>query len=281
MWFRSAFLALYSCILITDVFGQQSEQESSRFLFPPLKANAIEARVGALSQSNHNRLRLDIGNSIDFLNIMPTWLEHDRMSFGADFFTWTSLRQAENFHFPVDAVDYLFGINASYSVPTAMGPELSMRVRLSHISAHLVDGSYEKQNQTWRDGKLPRVYSREFLQVISAITCMNTYRVYIGIEYVYHIDPSDLGKYSLQAGAEATLPIPSASWFHPYIAYDAKLVNVHAWALNHSMQVGAKFGKWYGTGLNIFLAAYSGFSMHGEYYDIRWSYVGPGFTVEF
>ena len=41
-------------------------------------------------------------------------MNNSKLSFGADLFTYTLLRSQSDFHFPVDAVDYLFGVNFGY-----------------------------------------------------------------------------------------------------------------------------------------------------------------------
>jgi hypothetical protein len=198
---------------------------------------------------------------------------------GADFFTWTALRRDVHFHFPVDAVDYLFGVNASLRHQTSDDVVLGARLRLSHISAHLVDGSYSKADAAWRDARLPRVYSREFLDLACSATLRDAVRPYVALQYVYHIDPAFLGKFALQAGLEVAPAVNE--WLRPYAAYDIRLAKIGAYAASHSAQIGARFITRNGAGLDLFLSWYSGYSEHGEYYDIRWSRWGPGFTVTF
>ena len=154
-------------------------------LFSPLIAHTIEARCGMTVLKDEQRLRLDIGRTTDFLAWQSAADSATIVTMGADFFTWTSLRQAEDFHFPVDAVDYLFGIvfNAKHRIDEAS--TIAARLRISHISAHLVDGSYDKKAMAWRNGQLPRVYSREFFDLIGAWEWENTTRIYAGGQYVY------------------------------------------------------------------------------------------------
>ena len=247
--------------------------------FEPLLAPTIESRVGLVTHFNDNSLRLDIGNSIDLvsLNILDT-KEH-RMTMGADFFTWTALRGVENFHFPVDAVDYLFGINFAYRKSNER-QTFSSRLRISHISAHLVDGSYEKKTSLWRNDRLPRVYSREFFDLVSAMD-FHWVRLYAGVQYLFHVDPPEIPKWSLQLGTEFVQERVFDLPLHFYCAYDFRLQSLTRYAAIHSLQAGVKFGIWRGRGVNIFVVAYNGHSYHGEYYDLRTSYWGPGFTVDF
>jgi hypothetical protein len=80
-----------------------------------------------------SQLRLDIGTSRD---IYRRHCEDKIISFGADFFTYTRLRGEKEFHFPVETIDYLFGINAGFK-KSKPDSEYGFRFRLSHISAHL------------------------------------------------------------------------------------------------------------------------------------------------
>jgi Protein of unknown function (DUF1207) len=265
----------------SDTHPPDIEFLSSGLNFSPLIANTFEPRVGFVFQAGNSDLRLDIGNSIDLLAFNALASSGDKLVFGADFFTWTALRQDENFHFPVDAVDYLFGLNFSYSYPMGNAHVLESRLRWSHISAHLVDGRFQKESMSWREGQLPRVYSREYFELIVAYNIDNFLRPYAGLSYVYHIDPADLGKEVAQIGFEATLPHNSDDRIHPYLAYDLRLLKISEYSAAHSAQIGIKFGHWYGRGLNLFIALYNGMSYHGEYHDARISYWGPGLTIDF
>ncbi len=268
------------CIAAPLLSQQHTSHPSGRLLFTPLLAHHVEPRMGALKLNGEDRLRLDIGNSVDFWNFDADDQTH-LFAIGADFFTWTSLRQDNDFHFPVDAVDYLFGVNASWRSRLDEDFTAGARVRLSHISAHLVDGSYEKSTSAWRNGRQPIVYSREFVDLIASLEFRGVLRGYAGAQYIYHIDPSELGKFGLQAGVEACYENALAKGVHIYAAYDFRTIDVHAVTGAHSLQAGLKFGDWRGTGLNLFVAAYHGKSQHGEFHDLTWSYWGPGFTVDF
>lgn len=282
-------LVITTCIFFytSKLFTQQlsdSDQSSVEFIphgwtFDPLIANTFEARVGLLKHFDDNRLRLDIGNSIDLVQLHFLEQKDERISFGADFFTFTALRQQKNFHFPVDAVDYLFGINFSYQ-KKCNNEILEARLRISHISAHLVDGSYDKENSVWRDGRLPKVYSREFIDAVGSAD-FNWLRFYGGAQFLFHLDPSDLPKWSYQLGIEFVKQNIFEQKIHPYFAYDLKFISISKYAAVHSLQTGIKFGYWRGRGFNLFFAAYNGLQYHGEYYDMSQSYSSLGFTFDF
>lgn len=277
--FRILLLVMLVSTVSLRLEAQDAGASQSRLLFEPVRASVYEPRVGAIIHAEDTRLRLDIGNAIDILRFKPSSTPALQGALGAEFFTWTALRRTADFHFPVDAVDYLFGIYASAVLAHDEQIDLEGRLRLSHISAHLVDGSYEKSTATWRNGQLPRVYSREFFELMLAARIDDVLRPHLGVQYIYHIDPPDLGKVALQLGVEYMPRL--ASHVHPYIAYDLRLAQVGAFGAVHAAQVGARFGTRHGAGLNVFVAWYSGLGEHGEYHDQRFSWWGPGFTVEF
>jgi hypothetical protein len=186
-------------LLFTAVLYAQNKVE----LFPddltiqPFIANTLEPKLGFVFQMGKNELRLDIGNSIDILRYEKC--NDETFSFGADLFTYTLLRGEKNFHFPVDAVDYLFGINAAYKKVIDNENEYGARLRISHISAHFVDGHYDGVNNQWRDGHNPRVYSREFIELMPYYK-INSFRAYAGFTYLFHVTPSSIQKDNYQVG---------------------------------------------------------------------------------
>jgi len=278
-------ILLIACIVLTastTLYSQYSPDDVafSRLLFAPLIAHHVEARMGATRFVNEERLQLDIGNAVDIWRTKPG-ANSDHFAVGAECFTWTALRKDADFHFPVDAVDYMFGVNASWRRPLHGEHFVSARFRFSHISAHLVDGAYDKEDGTWRDGQLPRVYSREFLDIIAAYGLHEVFRIYAGFQYVYHIDPPTLGKLGAQAGMEISWTDVFLHVLHAYVAYDLRTVDVDAVTAAHSLQIGMKVGAWQGTGVRLFISVYHGKSIHGQYHEQTWSQWGPGFSIDF
>jgi hypothetical protein len=121
----------------------------SKLLVKPFVSNTLKPKLGFEFKSSVNELSLNIGHSTDLLHYLID--SNTKISFGADLFTYTLLRSQSNFHFPVDAVDYLFGVNFGLSSVTD-SRELGARLRISHISAHFVDGHFSKEENAWRDG---------------------------------------------------------------------------------------------------------------------------------
>lgn len=259
----------------TVIFSQEF------LLFPkgmniyPFSANTLEPKVGFMFKSNSNELRLNIGNSIDLAKYN---IENQTISFGADFFTWTLLRQESNFHFPVDAVDYLFGVNIGYK--NIQNIPWGVRFRLSHISAHLVDGHFDKKNSKWINNQLPRVYSREFVELIPFYELKNL-RMYAGLTYLFHTDPIVNDKFTYQIGFEYFQKFYFMNEIFPFVAVDLKFDNNGSKITNQSYYLGIKCGKPNGKGVKLYFNHYDGMNIHGEYYDFKEKYSGFGMNIDF
>jgi len=228
----------------------------------PFTANTLEPKLGFSFKINSNELRLDIGNSMDLVKIQS---DNQTFSVGADLFTWTLLRKENNFHFPVDAIDYLFGLNFGYK-RVMHNFSFGARVRLSHISAHLVDGHYNGALNEWMNGYTPRVYSREFVEALAYVKYKRL-RIYGGLTYLYHVDPAAIKKDNYQLGFDYYLNRFFGEGISPFVGYDLKLVHLSKYTGNNSFTAGVKFGKVEGRGLSLAYNYYSGYSIHGEYYD--------------
>ncbi len=241
----------------------------------PFAANILEPKLGFIFYSG-NELRLDIGNSLDLV----AFNSYDAdFAIGADFFTWSLLRREDGFKFPVDAVDYLFGLNFSYK-RTAHDYAFGFRARLSHISAHFVDGHYNWNNNTWLNGVAPRVYSREFIEVMPFYQ-FKYFRFYVGFTYLFHVQPASIKKDNYQAGFEYYRKDLIMDNVSPYVAYDFSLVHLSSTrTANHSVTAGVKVGKPEGRGISLYFQYYTGKGIHGEYFDFNESYSGFGLNLD-
>ncbi len=263
--------------LSTLMFGQgKVDYFPDSLNVSPFTAKMIEPKIGFSFQTGANELELNIGNSLDIIHFKKG--ETGTLSIGADFFTFTLLRGEANFHFPVDAVDYLFGLNFGYKT-MLNDNEIGVRVRLSHISAHFVDGHYEGVNKRWKDNLNPRVYSREFVEVLPFYRT-GSLRAYAGFTYIFSVDPESIGKDNYHLGFEYFYPKAMFNLFRFFIAYDLKVIHLDKYTANNSIQVGVRFGKTYGKGFGIYYQYYSGKSHHGEYYDFTKRYSAIGFNLE-
>ncbi len=269
-------------ILILLIFSSVSFAQVDTEFFPselniqPFTANFLEPKAGFLISTDNNKLRLDISSSRDLIH----WKDKNSViSIGADVFTFTRLRSSEDFKFPVETIDYLFGLNAGYKIHFAKEKEIGLRFRLSHISTHLVDGQYDAQNQKWREGREPFVFSKEFIELFPYYR-FNTFRVYSGFTYIFHIVPGDIKKFNLQLGFDYFATQFGNDFITPFLAYDFKFAGDTKYIGNNIISAGLKFGKWNQRGFSLYYTYISGKSIHGEYYDVYENYSSIGFNFE-
>lgn len=241
----------------------------------PFTANFLEPKTGFQYLFDLEKVRIDIGTSHDIIH----WNNADESySFGADFFTYTRARSENNFKFPVETVDYLFGVNGSYKSKIDEC-ELGVRLRFSHISAHLVDGYYDAETESWLNGREPFVYSKEFFELIGYYKIYDL-RVYVGINYNIHIVPNEIKKEIFQLGFDYYPQLLATSVFTPFIAYDFKLTGIDEYSGNNIISAGLKFGHPESRGFSILASYFSGKSVHGEFYDISESYATIGINLD-
>jgi len=244
----------------------------SNLLVQPFTANTLKPKLGFEFKNGQNDLSLNIGTSMDIAHYDIS--KGYKLSLGADLYTYTLLRSQSDFHFPVDAVDYLFGFNFGLSKEN-----WGARLRVSHISAHFVDGHYSKEDEMWIDGREPRVYSREFFEFIHFYR-FNNFRAYAGITYIFSIDPPEIGKDQYQIGFEYFAKELFSHYLTPYLAYDFKLINIYDYTGNNSIEAGVKYGYSNGRGISVYFRYFSGYSIHGEYFDVKEDFASFGFNLD-
>lgn len=241
----------------------------------PFTAHFLEPKAGFQYLFKIDKVRIDIGTSHDIIHwIAP---EHS-FSFGADFFTFTRARSEVNFKFPVETIDYLFGVNSSYK-NISENEEWGARLRFSHISAHLVDGYYSSDSGGWLNGREPFVYSKEFFELIAYYKIYGL-RVYGGITYNIHIIPDENKKGILQAGFDYYAESLRTLLFIPFLAYDFKLSGIHEYSGNNILSAGMKIGQPSSRGFSILASYFSGKSVHGEFYDLNENYFTIGINLD-
>jgi len=242
----------------------------------PFTANFLEARMGAAYLFDPGKLRLDIGTTHDIIH-----LDSDKktLSFGADFFTYTRLRKQNNFKFPVETIDYMFGINFGYKITEINKRDFGLRLRISHISAHLVDGLYDADSTKWKDGMQPFVYSREFIELFPYYR-ISGIRTYIGLTYLFHTLPADFKKIIFQIGVEYFIEYLKTESFTPFVAYDLKLSGYSKYQATNSLNAGIKFGNPQSRGFSLLFSYISGRNVHGELYDLNEHYFTFGFNLD-
>lgn len=241
----------------------------------PFTAHFLEPKAGFQYLFDLEKVRIDIGTSRD---IIKWGAEKHHFSIGADFFTYTRTRSENNFKFPVETVDYLFGVNMGYK-KTLFDSEFGARLRFSHISAHLVDGYYDAGSESWLNEREPFVYSKEFFELIGYYKIYGV-RFYGGITYNIHIVPDEIKKGMLQMGFDYFSESFRTDLFIPFLAYDFKLTGIDRYSGNNIISAGIKFGEPTSRGFSILVSYFSGKSVHGEFYNLNESYATIGINLD-
>jgi hypothetical protein len=269
---------IFVCLLIGVVMNYSQDKKE---WFPdnqniqPFTANILEPKAGFDFLIAKSQIHLNIGTSRDLFRYSD---ENSSFSIGADLFTYSLLRSTGEFHFPVDAIDYLFGLNAGYKIKDC-NIEYGARLRLSHISAHFVDGNFDYGKNSWRNGRLPQVYSREFIELFPFVKYEDL-RLYSGFTYIFNVTPDYLGKEIYQAGFDYYILDFFSKGISPFAAYDFKLNKIEKFRGNNSVVLGIKFGKHDSKGFSIRFSYFSGSSIHGEYFDLNDNFSSLGFNLE-
>jgi hypothetical protein len=240
-------------------------------LFKPLTANHLESRIGSFIQSIKDKLRLDIGHSLDLMELINN--ENYELRAGGDFFILSRLRSEGKFKFPVETSDFFFGLNLTGNILD----DYSFRMRIAHISSHLVDG-YTINNQFIQ---MPLIYSREFIDLVFAYNTKYI-RPYIGGTAIFSTIPKNIGRFVPQLGIDAEHSF--SKYFNFIAGYDFKLIapNKNENYLNcHSIQLGLKYKMSENTGLSFNCYYYAGASIHGMFYDNKEDYAGFGIQFHY
>ena len=274
---RNVTLIILTLILLTNFNHAQTKEEwfPSKLNIQPFTANLLEARSGANYLLSQKKLRLDIGSSQDIYRIESG---NSVLSFGADIFTFTRLRSENNFRFPVETIDYFFGVNSGYKI-IKDNVQYGFRFRLSHISAHLVDGRYDGASNTWRENLIPFVYSREFVELFPFYK-IDSFRMYAGLTYLFHVIPNTIGKGIYQIGLDYYLPSLISKNISPFFADDFKISRIDKFFGNNIFKAGIKFGKYDSNGFSIVFGYYSGKSIHGLFYYLSEHYATIGINID-
>lgn len=250
---------------------------SSNVLYVPIEASKIEAKNGVTKFLNNEYLELDIGASFDLIGLKA---RQNTFSFGVDFFTFSNLRSEDNFKFPVDAIDYLFGVNFNLKRKLSEKNTLTSRFRISHISSHFEDGHiYERSDTIFT----PVVFSKEFLD----LAVMSNYQInenlyfksMLALNYIFHSIP-DMSKFSGQLGLEFRYSISKI--FSYYISNDLNLASVSSSSnFNESFETGLTLGKINSRSVNFYFDYYDGQDYKGQYYGKYLNYTGLGLRFKF
>lgn len=263
-------------IFLTSFFNQylfSADIVTKQFEAP--HASQIEGRIGTIGQFQDERLRLDIGNSFE-LSRFNVFGGDKNLSFGGDFMTYTRIRSDGKFKFPVETTDYYFGVNSIYFF-NSFGNPSNLRVRLAHISSHIIDGFSDKSGQLSR---IPFTYSREFIDILYINEIYKNLRVYLGSNFIFSTIPDNVNFIEPQIGFDYKIDLISRIQFR--IGYDLRFLGTDN---NYRGANASQFGFLFKTdelndkGIYIGYYFYEGYSMHGMFIGEHDSYSGIGFQI--
>ncbi len=282
------------CVIMLTVVASPAApaQDTSGFVFlpagrtvAPFRAGVQEPRIGVFKFLDQSGMRVDIGNAVDMFAFTAGSV---RCSAGIDFMAYALTTGNQGLRLQIDAIDGFFGGDVSMAAPLGESHTIQARLRILHHSAHMVDGHYDGQSSGWIGNRGPIPYTRDFGELVGAHLFAGpafTLRSYGGISYATLARPTAIRRVAALAGTELYSDrlagrIASQPTFL-YAAYQMTLAGTPAYAATHQVQIGVKFGEWFGKGPSLYLAYYRGMQMFGEYYDQRLTTVGAGFTVDF
>ena len=282
---KNSFLAFVATALLVISSSPATASPTLRTMFKPLLADPLEPQIAVMPWLNDDYLRLDIGTSADLYRN-----DRDSFAFGIDFGTYTLLQRSDNFKFPVDTIDYLFGINFTWKEKLAAEgvpfDELSARLRITHISAHFEDGHYDEEADEWIDEEdspfgIPFTYSREFVNLVLALSSEHS-RVYLGYQYLFHTIPDEINRHAFQAGVEIETP------GNTYLAADFKLLpewndekkRTDGFRGTWNLQAGWRLKALGMKNVRLAYNYFNGMSRHGMYFYDDESYSSLGVIVD-
>ncbi|MER3328898.1 MAG: DUF1207 domain-containing protein, partial [Candidatus Kapaibacterium sp.] len=154
-----------------------------------------------------------------------------------------------------------------------------LRIRLAHISSHLIDG-YTDNNEFITP---PFVYSREFLEVIYKVS--HTYSdilthisPYLGANYIFSKIPKNIESFELISGLDTYIYLMDGIGIEAGYNFTLKGFDDAYYGVS-SAQAGIKFFLAKGRAIFVGVYLYDGLSMHGMFFNQKDSYIGIGTQI--
>lgn len=248
--------------------------------FIPLKGNNYEAKIGLVFIPENNNMKIDIGNTVDLLSLR--FSDSERLTTGIEFFAYALSRSYKGKRLQITAVDGFFGGNISYS--KKMNENLfSMRYRIIHNSAHLVDGNWDRQESSWIDNYEPVPYAKDFMELASAYNFKTGFaeiKNYAGVSYAFLIRPEDFKRLSFYTGIEMRFPVFNET-NELFFVHNLFLDGINSYKGNNNSMLGIKFGSWEKKGVLLFISYYKGYDVFHSFYKQVVERFSIGFTVDF
>lgn len=262
-------------LLLIISFSIAISAENQKFDAPV--AAQIEARIGTYYLTDDDKMRLDIGNSFDMLTAYNS--EKLLIMSGADLMTYTRLRSVGKFKFPVETTDYYFGVNSSFVFKSDKDFFWTSRIRVAHISSHLIDGL--AKNGIFE--RMPYVYSREFVDIIAAFNLHKKekvkLKVYGGANFVFSTIPDKVNMFEPQFGVDLKHKFLTDN-LEFIIAYDIRLLGQNNnFTGSNSLQTGINYLTSETKSIFFGYYFYAGQSMHGMFISDYDKYHGLGVQI--
>jgi hypothetical protein len=250
----------------------------------PLKANFEESRMGTLYYPEDGNLKVDIGNNVDLASF---YFDSQQISLGIEFMAYGLSTNYGGNRLQIDAIDGFFGGNVTYSYKMESS-RIKSRFRFVHNSSHLVDGSYLADQGSWKEGREPIPFTRDFFELTAAHEISSSFAIfqYYGSgSYAVLVRPSEIGRIFFNAGFESAFTDPFGKIFGKgnsfFAAYQFTLRNYGEYTGSSHLMGGIKFGDWLDKGIVLYVSYYSGNHIFNEYYYERISRLGFGFMIDF
>jgi Protein of unknown function (DUF1207) len=251
-------------ILLSLILVISSPVLNAEVMFEMPLASQYEGRVGVVMMQKAKHLKLELGNSFDLGQISGD--EDFKMNWGGDFFTFTRLRSEGNFKFPVETTDYYFGLNTTAQF-NLWNYKWDARLRLGHISAHIIDG-YSNYQEKFSD---PFVYSREFIDLLLMMNISEDLRIYGGMNFIISTIPDEINLIEPQFGFDYKLNILNER-IDFIVGYDFRMVGSRSRSsvkietyYNNTFKAGLEFKTWDDLGIRLLYYGYDGMSEHGMF----------------
>lgn len=191
--------------------------------------------------------------------------------------------------FPLDTGDYTFGLYAS--AERDLGPAVTARARAQvvHVSSHLGDGRYDGATGTWRDGRAPIDYSRNYLQLLLDAahrpTGLRAYVAPAGLTYHSPAGGERAPGAFVQGGLEWRGPgFGPRRLLHGFGGADVRtfprLTGTRA-RTGAAYVAGLRVGAWGRRGLDLQATRYAGASWRGQFYGLAERSWALGFRLTF
>ncbi len=215
-------------------------------------ADPREIRM-ALSFEGGSRINASIGNYFSLLGIRS--IENPDLFFhigleGAGYFT---MKQADQ-RFPLETADGLIG----FYTETSVG-QMQYQFRLTHISAHLADGSSE--------GAI--AYSRETAVLKVGYLLNSDTHLYSGVHFIVNSTPI-VPNWTFQLGATSFFPLRSHKVV-PYGGFDLKQKGESSTHTSMNLQLGIAFGNPLDAyrSFKFFYSYYTGADPRGQFFKSK------------